>query len=299
MIKLSGLHLLLTYQCIFECDHCFVWGSPKQSGTFTLEKIRNVLNQAKDVGTIQTIYFEGGEPFLYYPILRRSAQLANRLKFRIGIVTNGYWATSVKDAVEWLKPFKNMVNDLSISSDLYHYSEKISQQAQNIRIAAEQLGISMGMISIAQPEIRDDAKSDNQPATDEGTVRFRGRAVEKLAHKSPQHNWSQFNSCPYENLAKPRRVHIDAYGNVHICQGISIGNLFCTPLKEICKTYDPSIHPIIAPLLEKGPAELVRRYGIPHAEVYADACHICYESRCRLLKDFPEYLCPKEMYGIT
>ncbi|HEX9896103.1 MAG TPA: radical SAM protein [Dehalococcoidales bacterium] len=299
MIKPSGLHFLLTYQCIFECDHCFVWGSPKQSGTFMLEQIRNVLNQAKDMGTIQTIYFEGGEPFLYYPILRRGIQLANRLKFRTGIVTNGYWATSVKDAVEWLKPFKNIVNDLSISSDLYHYSEKLSQQARNIRTAAEQLSIPIGVISIAQPEGQDGVKSDSKPAMDEGTIMFRGRAVEKLAHKSPQYDWSQFTSCPYENLAKPSRVHVDVYGNIHVCQGISIGNLFRTPLKEICKIYNPYNHPIIAPLLEKGPVELVRRYGIPHAEGYADACHLCYESRCWLYKQFPETLCPNQMYGIS
>ena len=34
-MKLSGLHLLLTCQCTFECDHCFVWGSPWQSGVMT------------------------------------------------------------------------------------------------------------------------------------------------------------------------------------------------------------------------------------------------------------------------
>ena len=33
---LSGLHLLLTYQCTFECDHCFGWGGPFQTGTMTL-----------------------------------------------------------------------------------------------------------------------------------------------------------------------------------------------------------------------------------------------------------------------
>ena len=31
-MKLTGLHLLLTYQCVLECDHCFVWGSPWQKG---------------------------------------------------------------------------------------------------------------------------------------------------------------------------------------------------------------------------------------------------------------------------
>jgi len=30
-MKLSSLHVLLTYQCNYECDHCFVWGSPRQA----------------------------------------------------------------------------------------------------------------------------------------------------------------------------------------------------------------------------------------------------------------------------
>lgn len=299
MIKLSGLHFLLTYQCIFECDHCFVWGSPKQTGTFTLEQIRKVLNQAKDVATIKTIYFEGGEPFLYYPILRKGIQLASRLEFKTGIVTNGYWATSEQDAAEWLKPFKGIITDLSISSDLYHYSEKISRQAQNIRSAAARLGIPVGVISIAQPETKSELKTDSQPVTDEGKIMYRGRAVEKLVPKSSQRDWSQFISCPYEDLERPRRVHVDPYGNVHICQGISIGNLFHVPLKEICKTYNPHNHPIVAPLLKNGPVELVHLYKLPHKEIYADACHLCYESRRQLMKQFPELLCPNQMYGVV
>ena len=41
-MKLDGLHILLTYQCIYECDHCFVWGSPRQTGTLTLEQIEKM-----------------------------------------------------------------------------------------------------------------------------------------------------------------------------------------------------------------------------------------------------------------
>jgi len=29
-MNVNGLHLLLTYQCNFECDHCFVYSHPKQ-----------------------------------------------------------------------------------------------------------------------------------------------------------------------------------------------------------------------------------------------------------------------------
>ena len=46
-MHLSSLHILLTYQCTLECDHCFVWGSPWQSGTLTLPRIREILRQAR------------------------------------------------------------------------------------------------------------------------------------------------------------------------------------------------------------------------------------------------------------
>ena len=87
---LNGLHLLLTYQCNFECDHCFVWGSPNQSGTMSLGQLRNILTQAQELGTIEWIYFEGGEPFLYYPILLAAVHLAVERGFQVGIVTNSY-----------------------------------------------------------------------------------------------------------------------------------------------------------------------------------------------------------------
>ncbi len=64
-MNLTGLHILLTYQCNYECDHCFVWGSPAQTGVFTLAQLEDVFQQALDLGTIREFYFEGGEAFLY------------------------------------------------------------------------------------------------------------------------------------------------------------------------------------------------------------------------------------------
>lgn len=143
---LRDLHLLLTYRCDMECDHCFVWGSPKQSGTMTLQAIKAILKQARELGTVEWIYFEGGEPFLYYPLLLRGVEEAARLGFNVGIVTNGYWATTLEDALLWLEPLAGKVADLSVSSDLFHWDEKISQQARNACAAAEELGIPAGVI---------------------------------------------------------------------------------------------------------------------------------------------------------
>lgn len=297
-MKLSGLHILLTYQCTLECEHCFVWSSPWQTGTMLLENLRGLLQQAKDLGTIESIYFEGGEPFLYYGLLLAGTREAARLGFQVGVVSNGYWATSVEDAREWLQPFAGLWQDLSISSDQYHWNERLSQQAQNARVAAEQLGIPFGVISIAQPQAVEAASTTGQIPSGESAVMYRGRAAQKLATRAAPRPWDQFVTCPYENLSEPGRIHVDPLGNVHICQGIALGNVFQTPLKEICETYDPEAHPITGPLLAGGPAELAKRYDAAHADHYADACHLCDDVRRTLRGRFPTLLMPDQMYGV-
>jgi len=265
----------------------------------TLQNVRHILQQAEDLGAIRWIYFEGGEPFLYYAILLKGIQEAASMGFRVGIVSNGYWATAVEDALEWLQPFVGLVQDLSISSDLYHWSEELSQHAKNASVAAEQLGIPVGIISIAQPEAMNAASAVGQLPVGETAVMYRGRAAEKLVARAARWPWEQFTECPYEDLREPGRLHVDPFGNLHICQGISLGNLFHRPLREICEAYDPDSHPILGPLLEGGPVELVQRYGLPHEESYADACHLCDEARRALRRRFPEILVPDQMYGVV
>jgi len=297
-MKLSGLHLLLTYQCTFECDHCFAWGSPWQTGVMTLENIRHILRQAQVSGTVKSIYFEGGEPFLYYAVLLKGVQEAVQQGFQVGIVSNSYWATDEQDALEYLRPLAGCISDLSISSDLYHYSEKVSQQARHARAAAEKLGIPIGVISVARPEEAEAASSSGQLPEGESGVMYRGRAAEKLVAQATHQPWEQFVECPHEDLREPGRVHVDPFGNLHICQGISVGNLFERTLREICRTYQADAHPIVGLLLAGGPAELVRRYDLPHAASYADACHLCYEARRALRGRFASTLTPDQMYGV-
>ncbi len=300
-MKLSGLHILLTYQCVYECDHCFVWGSPRQSGTLTLEQIENILQQAKEAG-VTSIYFEGGEPFLFYAVLVKAVYMAADMGFEVGIVSNAYWANSVKDAEEFLRPFAGRLVDLSVSSDLFHCSECLGERPQNALVAAKWLGIPTGMISIAQPD--EESKQTHGQIEDEGAVMYRGRAAKLLVEKTASHPWERFDTCPHEDLREPGRVHLDPLGNLHVCQGISIGNLFEKPLKQICEEYDADAHPICGPLLAGGPAALVTEYNLPHispsggASHYADACHLCYEARTTLRERFPQYLNPNQMYGV-
>jgi len=121
---LTGIHFLLTYVCTYECDHCFLCCSPNSKGTFTLEQIRRVYDEIALIPTIEWIYFEGGEPFLYYPLLLESLRLARSRNLKTGIVTNCYWATAGEDAELWLGPVSSInVDDLSVSDDEFHCGE--------------------------------------------------------------------------------------------------------------------------------------------------------------------------------
>ena len=71
-----------------------------------------------------------------------------------------------------------------------------------------------------------------------------------------------------------------------------------TPLSELVKKYDCDSHPISRPIAEGGPALLAEEYGIKHEEQYVDACHLCYSLRLALLDKFPEYLAPRQVYGL-
>lgn len=298
---LTGIHFLLTYMCNSECDHCFVYGSPSAKGTFTLEQIKKVLAEAVKIGTVEQVYFEGGEPFLFYPVMVEGIRIARDAGFKTGIVTNSYWAISKEDAELWLKPlFELGVADLSISDDSFHYEDEKENPTKHALAAAEKLGIPVSVISIERPTVevsRDSGPAKGEPVVG-GDVMFKGRAVEKLTGELPTRHWQEFTECPYEDLKNPKRVHLDSYGNVHLCQGLIMGNMWQTPLSKLVKSYDWKLHPICKPLALGGPALLAKEYRLKHDDRYVDACHLCYLCRLALLNRFPKYLAPKGIYGL-
>ncbi|KPK62083.1 MAG: hypothetical protein AMK73_06815 [Planctomycetes bacterium SM23_32] len=292
---LKGVHFLLTYKCTSRCDHCFVFGAPDAPGTFTLAQIRRALDDLTGLGTIEGVFFEGGEPFLFYPILLEGVSLAAQKGFKAGIVTNGYWATSPEDAEAWLAPLCQAgLSSLCVSDDPLHYGEQEPSPAQNALVAARALGVGVSELRTEPPSVGQG--EGGEPAVT-GGVMFRGRAAETLAPSLPTRPCGRFAECPHENLADPGRVHADAYGNVHLCQGLLMGNMWRTPFAELVAGYDPDAHPIVGPLLRGGPTALAEQYGVAHAVEYVDACQFCYEVRRALRDRFPECLGPPQVYG--
>lgn len=297
---LDGIHFLLTYTCNFQCDHCFLYCSPYSGGTFTIEQVSQVLYESKKIGTVEWIYYEGGEPFLFYPLLVESIKRARRMNFKVGVVTNAYGALAEEDAELWLRPMAEAgVSFINISNDSLHYGDEESNPATIAIGVAERLGIETAPICIDKPkvELQQGEEAEKGRPVVGGHVKFRGRAVEKLTKNLPLRPRDQLCECPYEDLVSPSRVHVDTFGNVHICQGISMGNCWETPLSELVRDYDAQKHPISGPLVRGGPIRLFEEYGLDLEDEYVDECHLCYAARVALLDKFPQYLAPRQVYG--
>jgi MoaA/NifB/PqqE/SkfB family radical SAM enzyme len=297
-VNLQGVHLLLTYKCLYECDHCFVWSSPSSQGTMTLPQMEDIIRQAHEIPSVKSVSFEGGEPFLFYPLLRRGIELARNLSLDVEIVSNAYFATDDKAAELWLRPFADLgSSSLTLSTDVHHGTGEAKDMVLRAKEVGERLGMSVGVIEIEGVEVlscpgpRDESK---------GQLLFRGRAADKLAGKVPKKPWRTFDKCPEEppNIG---RVHVDPYGNVMFCQGISVGNVMERSLKEIVSGLDPEKHPVIGPLIRGGPIALAREHGVRPRKGYADACNMCYETRRELRRrgQLKNYLEPDQVYGVT
>ena len=298
---LSGIHFLLSYACNFECDHCFLYCSPRATGTFSLNQVSRVLDEAVRIGSIEWIYFEGGEPLMFYPLLLESIRKSREKGFKTGIVSNCYLSTTEDDVAVWLKPLQDAGLDyISVSNDAFHFGENTDTPSKRTVVAARKLGIDAGSIEIEQPRVEEkssDSTDKGDPVIGGGAL-FKGRAVEKLIQGLPRRPFKEFTRCTHEELVRPKRVHIDAYGNVHLCQGISLGDMWRTPLSELVEQYRADSHPISGPLSEGGPVLLAERHGLPHEESYVDECHCCYCLRKDAIDRFPDLLTPKQVYGL-
>ncbi len=298
---LTGIHFILTYRCNFQCDHCFLYCSPQSQGTFTINQVTKVLDEAKKITTVEWIFFEGGEPFIVFPLLNESIKRASSAGFKVGVVTNGYGANSAEDAELWLRPLKESgVSSISISNDTFHYGEEKENPATISLAVAKKIGIDTSSISIEPPKVIQQAVNGvgkGHPVVG-GGPKFRGRAVEQLSENLPLRPWHELCECPYEDLESPSRVHVDSFGNVLICQGISIGNMWMTPLSELFSTYNSESHPILAPLVRGGPSDLSKDLGITPQSGYIDECHFCYVLRRKVIDTFHDFLAPRQVYGI-
>jgi MoaA/NifB/PqqE/SkfB family radical SAM enzyme len=264
-----------------------------------LSEVQEYLVEAKKVGAMK-VWFFGGEPFFYFNLLLGAIESAKHLGLEATTTSNAFWATSEESALRRLRPLKEKGLDfISFSADPFHWEYIPLEYVRNALKAAKKLGIKCDIWSCYFAEKYDGRvlRLSREIVTrlslhDVGTVTFIGTAAEVLAEHATKQSWTNYTECKMDMIV------IDPFGYVQPCMGISIGNAKERKLSEIIKTYDLENHPIMKVLNEKGPvglAKMAMNYGFRPTE-YADGCHLCYEARKELLKQYPQYLAPTIWY---
>ena len=297
---LTSIHVLLTYTCTLRCDHCYVFASPQASGKVSPVKVSRLLDQTLQIKSIEWVIFEGGEPFLVYPLLLTSVKHARKLGFKVGVITNGYFGRSEEAAVRFLKPLVALgLNRIFISNDRFHYKNTIDSPAKRAIDAAVKLGLPITRIKISESTspVQNQVPENVHVIEETHPLLMVGRANERLKFDLPLSDWRSFTVCPFKDLQDPDTLFIDPLGNAQICQGISIGNIWVDHLSVLMEQFDIDSHPIYGPIVHNGPKGLVDEYRIIPLQEYQNACQMCYSLRRLLLSRFPEYLSPPQVYN--
>jgi hypothetical protein len=281
IFSLTRVHFLITYGCSAECDHCFLWGSPRRQSSMTPSQVDAFLDQIVSLGTVTGVCAEGGECFARPDLLMRFVRAATDRGLEVSALTNASWVRSREQAGQRVAELMGAgLTSLGVSTDGWHRKTVPAERVDTLLEVCGAAGLAA-----------------NRMETRLENVMFRGRAAERLASLVPARPARSFTACPHEKLAAPSRVHLDCYGRLHLCQGLCVAA--GTPA-EAWVAYEPAAHPIVRLLLEGGPYGLGRYAddrGFDLKPAYADACHLCYRAREFLRPRFPELLGPDEMYG--
>lgn len=132
--------LVLSSRCNALCTHCTTSCGPRARQSLSDEDIARVMSEAADVddGTPLAFHLTGGEPFLDFERLLATVSRGARLKGRISVVTNAFWARSQELARNKLAALREAgLSLLSVSVSRFHLRYV---PFENVRIALKVAG---------------------------------------------------------------------------------------------------------------------------------------------------------------
>ncbi|WP_284125100.1 radical SAM protein [Parerythrobacter aestuarii] len=151
-----AINLLL--KCNLSCWHCNVAANPSRTERLDTAAVLKALRDGWAVGKRHVI-FSGGEPFLDSNRLSELVTAAHDLGYAVDIETNAYWARSIEQAEDRLRPLKqDGLAALVLSADAFHTREMPLRKTINAAKAARNLGllVEVNFCPCGEQEIDDD-----------------------------------------------------------------------------------------------------------------------------------------------
>ncbi len=304
-LVISGITWILSYRCNLNCAHCFF----DVQGDLRLldhELAREALASLEQAEPLAWQHVSGGEPLLFEAELHRLLEVIQEHGSKtVGLATNGFWGDSEQRAQQTVSQLKRRgVNGLCLSADDYHQSKL---PVNHVRTAAEQVAAQglkkHSFVVCCQQEGGSSPFTEKDFALPIANILVRkigrGAAVDgpdetALPGNIPDEPCRNLCCCLGETGPfDPQMVWIDPYGNVMICYGLIIGNLYERSLGEILRDYSVNQSPLLKVLAEQGPIGLYRlavTEGWQPEKGFADECALCWQARYFLRKSLFERL---------
>jgi len=318
-IKLTGITFITTYNCNAHCEHCF-FDTKGENVYMNPELIDLVYKDLANSNTMFWNHFSGGEVLLhkstFIEIIKKTRSY---FKGDIGISTNAFWANNINRAEAVVSELISAgVSGIAISCDYFHEKFIPKENAKNAVRAITNLGLKthcyiMGarcnsgvynaeQINLVSQNLAIDVRENSQMPLAPTIIRSIGKGSQINIPKSskvPQGMCSDLSEClGKRGPFNPAMVWVDAYGNVMLCYGIVIGNVYNTPFIDIINNYSLENSEITKCISVGGPKELlklVNKNNISMELKFYDECDVCFNAR-KVLQPYYSELHPRECY---
>ena len=128
-------------KCPIACRHCWSDCRPDRVEQMDLAVLRTAIRQFGEIEHSEIVALTGGEPFIYPDHLLIALEEINRFPhLKSSVITNGFWATSKRKAIETLENLPQ-INQVCVSTDIYHKEFIPPAFIKNALLACEELGI--------------------------------------------------------------------------------------------------------------------------------------------------------------
>ena len=133
----------LTDRCTAACPVCFAQCSPDRKFVMDKNLIKRYMREAKELGTVKTFDFSGGEPLLYPELLLETARYGmEECGIPFAIVTNGFWGKDIDYARKLMKKLVDAgIKGMRLSVDAFHQQFVPPQSVKNALIAISEVGL--------------------------------------------------------------------------------------------------------------------------------------------------------------
>lgn len=320
-MQVKSIDFLLTLKCPSKCKHCSYRAGPERTGFMSLRDAERWLTELLNTQPLKSFTVHGGEPFLYFEVLKGIFRKVKELGVQERwVITNGYWAKDFKIAKEYLNELKEAgLLGITFSVDAFHQEYIPLETVRTgieaaVQIGFEKVAVDSYFLGCEDSDNEYDISTENAISGLKGLsdvqfsrfkATFEGRAAELIADDTEIENKVPTGKCQFPfwlggDLKNPEGIEIDFEGNVTLCPGISIGNAKSESSVDILKGYDYRNHPIIKILAEEGPIglmDLAREKGYEREQKYINECHLCYEMRKFLYQYYSHYLKPVSCYS--